>query len=82
MDDAEIDLAGHAVCLCGREVHLTSKEFDLPVYLARRAGKIVHHRELLSAIWAPIIPNNPNTCECSQNSFAGNWKQRVPGTTS
>lgn len=49
--DFEIDLAGHTVCVRGREVHLTPKEFDLLVYLARRAGKVVQHRELLSAVW-------------------------------
>ena len=49
--DFEIDLAGHTVGVRGREVHLTPKEFDLLVYLARRAGKVVQHRELLSAVW-------------------------------
>jgi two-component system KDP operon response regulator KdpE len=34
-----------------REVHLTPKEFDLLVYLARHPGKVVTHRTLLSAIW-------------------------------
>jgi two-component system KDP operon response regulator KdpE len=35
----------------GREVHLTPKEFDLLVYLARHAGKVITHRALLGAIW-------------------------------
>jgi two-component system KDP operon response regulator KdpE len=35
----------------GREVRLTPKEFDLLVYLARRPGKVIHHRALLGAIW-------------------------------
>jgi two-component system KDP operon response regulator KdpE len=34
-----------------RAVHLTPKEFDLLVYLARRAGKVVTHRALLGAVW-------------------------------
>ena len=33
------------------DVHLTPKEFDLLVYLARHPGKVVTHRTLLSAIW-------------------------------
>jgi two-component system, OmpR family, KDP operon response regulator KdpE len=49
--DFRIDLAAHKVAVCGREVHLTPKEFDLLVYLARRPGKVVTHRTLLSAIW-------------------------------
>ncbi len=49
--DFAIDLSGHTVQVRGREVHLTPKEFDLLVYLAQRAGKVVQHRELLSAVW-------------------------------
>lgn len=49
--DFRIDLAAHKVTVRKREVHLTPKEFDLLVYLARRPGKVVTHRALLAAIW-------------------------------
>src|SRR5262250_498319 len=49
--DFVIDLAAHKVSLRRKEVHLTPKEFDLLVYLARHAGKVVTHRALLGAIW-------------------------------
>jgi len=49
--DFRIDLQAHKVVVRRREVHLTPKEFDLLVYLARHAGKVVTHRALLSAIW-------------------------------
>lgn len=49
--DFEIDLAAHRVTVRRREVHLTPKEFDLLLYLARHPGKVVTHRTLLSAIW-------------------------------
>jgi two-component system, OmpR family, KDP operon response regulator KdpE len=49
--DFRIDLAAHKVTVRGGEVHLTPKEFDLLVYLARHPGKVVTHRALLSAIW-------------------------------
>jgi len=49
--DFRIDLAAHKVTARRREVHLTPKEFDLLVYLARHPGKVVTHRALLSAIW-------------------------------
>jgi two-component system, OmpR family, KDP operon response regulator KdpE len=49
--DFVIDLAAHKVIVRSREVHLTPKEFDLLVYLARHAGKVVTHRALLGAIW-------------------------------
>ena len=43
--DFRIDLAAHKVTVRGREVHLTPKEFDLLVYLARHPGKVVTHRD-------------------------------------
>jgi two-component system KDP operon response regulator KdpE len=49
--DFHIDLAAHRVTVRRREIHLTPKEFDLLVYLARHAGKVVTHRALLGAIW-------------------------------
>ena len=49
--DFRIDLAAHKVVVRSREVHLTPKEFDLLVYLARHAGRVVTHRALLGAIW-------------------------------
>jgi len=49
--DFRIDFAAHRVTVGRREVHLTPKEFELLVYLARHAGKVVTHRALLGAIW-------------------------------
>ncbi len=49
--DFEIDLEAHRVNVRKKEVHLTPKEFELLVYLARHRGKVVTHRALLSAIW-------------------------------
>ena len=49
--DFVIDLAAHKVTVRRNEVHLTPKEFELLVYLARHAGKVVTHRSLLGAIW-------------------------------
>jgi two-component system, OmpR family, KDP operon response regulator KdpE len=49
--DFHIDIEGRSVQVRGRNVHLTPKEFDLLVYLAKHPGKVVTHRALLSAIW-------------------------------
>jgi len=49
--DFHIDMAAHKIMLRNREVHLTPKEFDLLVYMARHPGKVLTHRALLSAIW-------------------------------
>jgi two-component system, OmpR family, KDP operon response regulator KdpE len=34
-----------------REVHLTPKEFDLLLYMARHPNKVLTHRVLLNAVW-------------------------------
>jgi two-component system KDP operon response regulator KdpE len=49
--DFRIDPDARTVHVQNRLVHLTPKEFDLLVYLARHAGKVVTHRALLGAVW-------------------------------
>ena len=49
--DFRIDIPARSVRVKDREVHLTPKEFDLLVYLARRPGKVLTHRTLLAAVW-------------------------------
>jgi two-component system KDP operon response regulator KdpE len=51
--DLRIDLARHEVALASEQVRLTRKEFDLLALLARNAGRIVTHRQLLADIWGP-----------------------------
>jgi two-component system KDP operon response regulator KdpE len=57
--DFQIDLETRTVRVCGREVHLTPKEFDLLVYLARHAGKVITHRTLLAAVWGENSMEQP-----------------------
>ena len=57
--DFRIDIPGRTVLVEAREVHLTPKEFDLLVYLARHAGKVLTHRTLLSAVWGPNSVEQP-----------------------
>ncbi|MBZ5657510.1 MAG: response regulator transcription factor [Acidobacteriia bacterium] len=49
--DFKIDPEARTVLVRDRAVRLTPKEFDLLVYLARHAGKVVTHRALLGAVW-------------------------------
>ena len=49
--DFRINLSTRRVEVRDRAVHLTPKEFDLLVYLARRPGCVIEHRRLLEAIW-------------------------------
>ena len=43
MGPLEIDLSGRAVKLHGKEVGLTSKEFELLCFMARNSGKVMHY---------------------------------------
>ena len=49
--DFRIDPGARSVFVKDRAVHLTPKEFDLLVYLARHPGKVMTHRALLGAVW-------------------------------
>jgi len=57
--DFSIDVPARIIKVKDREVHLTPKEFDLLVYLARHAGKVVTHRALLSAVWGENSVQQP-----------------------
>src|SRR5262249_52238975 len=48
-----IDIAAHRVELDGREIRLTPREFGLLALLVKNAGKVVTHRQLLTAVWGP-----------------------------
>ncbi len=48
-----IDTAAHTVTFDGAPVRLTPKEFELIVLLARHAGKVLTHRQILTAVWGP-----------------------------
>jgi two-component system, OmpR family, KDP operon response regulator KdpE len=51
--DFHVDIHGRRVQVRNREVHLTPKEFDVLVYLARHPEKVITHRALLAAVWGP-----------------------------
>jgi DNA-binding response OmpR family regulator len=48
-----VNLATRTVTLDGLEAKLTRKEFDVLALLARNAGRLVSHRQLLGTIWGP-----------------------------
>lgn len=48
-----IDVPGHEVRLKGEPVRLSPKEFDLLLVLARAAGRVCTHRQLLEQVWGP-----------------------------
>jgi two-component system KDP operon response regulator KdpE len=51
--DLVIDIAAHAVTRSGKAIKLTPKEFELLAILVRNAGRVVTHRQILTAVWGP-----------------------------
>jgi two-component system, OmpR family, KDP operon response regulator KdpE len=49
----EVDSVRHQVRRAGEEVKLTPKEFELLSFLARHAGKVLTHKQILTAVWGP-----------------------------
>src|SRR5260370_14456535 len=71
--DFSIELDARSVRVTGREVHLTPKEFDLLVFLARRPGKVVTQRTLLAAIWGPNSTEQPQYLRV----FVGQLRKKI-----
>ncbi len=53
VSDLEVDSVRHRVTRGGAELKLTPKEFELLSFLARHAGRVVTHRQILTAVWGP-----------------------------
>ncbi len=49
--DLVIDLDRRLVTRAGEQVRLTPKEYDVLAQLARAAGKVLTHKDLLTAVW-------------------------------
>ena len=49
----EIDAVRHRVTRAGAEIKLTPKEFELLSFLARHAGRVLTHKQILTAVWGP-----------------------------
>jgi two-component system KDP operon response regulator KdpE len=48
-----LDLDKREVLVDGKEVHLTPIEYKLLVLLAKNAGKVLTHRQILKEVWGP-----------------------------
>lgn len=71
--DFRIDVEAHSVRVKDREVHLTPKEFDLLIFLARHAGKVVTHRNLLAAVWGENSVQQPEYLRV----FVGHLRKKI-----
>ena len=53
LGDIEIDFEARRINADGKQIWLTTKEFDLLFYLAAHVNKTITHRELLQEVWGP-----------------------------
>jgi two-component system KDP operon response regulator KdpE len=59
LGDFRIDVVRHQVMVRGVEVHMTPKEFDLMLYFARNADRVLTHKTLLRAVWGAAGVDQP-----------------------
>jgi len=72
-----IDAAAHSIMVSGKPMHLTPKEFELLLHLARHAGKVITHRALLTAVWGAQSAHQPEYLRV----FVGQLRKKLEGET-
>jgi two-component system KDP operon response regulator KdpE len=75
--DFVIDSSNHSVTLQGKPIHLTPKEFDLLLHLARNAGKVMTHRALLTTVWGAQSAHQPEYLRV----FVGQVRKKLEAET-
>jgi two-component system KDP operon response regulator KdpE len=75
--DFAIDAEAHSISVLGRQIHLTPKEFDLLLHLARHAGKVMTHRVLLTAVWGSQSAHQPEYLRV----FVGQLRKKLEAET-
>ena len=60
-----LDLVAHRAFVgtdadAASEVRLTPTEWSIVAYLARNAGRLITHRQLVTAVWGPTFTPDPN----------------------
>jgi len=73
--DFQIDIDGHTLSVCGIPVHLTPKEFELIVFFARNAGKVLTHPALLGGVWGANAVQQPEYLRV----FVGQLRKKLSG---
>ena len=72
----EIDPPARRATLDGASLDLSPKEFDLLLYLARRAGEVVTKREMLAEVWREPYGGSERTVDVHLS-----WLRRKMGET-
>ncbi len=61
--DITIDTDNRRLLICGREINVTSKEFDMLLLLVTNPGKVYSRDDLLLAIWGADYPGDARTVD-------------------
>ena len=75
--DFVIDSSAHSILVLSKPIHLTPKEFDLLLHLARNAGKVITHRALLTAVWGAQSAHQPEYLRV----FIGQLRKKLEAQT-
>ncbi len=75
--DFVMDANAHSITLQGKPIHLTPKEFDLLLHLARHAGRVITHRALLTAVWGAQSAHQPEYLRV----FVGQLRKKLEAET-
>jgi two-component system KDP operon response regulator KdpE len=75
--DFVVDVQAHTITVQGKPVHLTPKEFDLLLHLARNSGKVMTHRALLTAVWGAQSAHQPEYLRV----FVGQLRKKLESET-
>jgi two-component system KDP operon response regulator KdpE len=75
--DFVVDQNAHTITVQGKPIHLTPKEFDLLLHLARHAGKVITHRALLTAVWGAQSAHQPEYLRV----FVGQLRKKLDAET-
>lgn len=73
--DLVVDLSAHSATRAGVVLKLTPKEFDLLSILVRNAGRVVPHRQILTAVWGPAHTEDLQYLRV----FVGQLRQKLRG---
>jgi len=57
----KIDFEARQVFVNGQEIRLTPLEYKVLAFLARHAGKVITHKQLLAEVWGPAYEDSTHT---------------------
>jgi two-component system OmpR family response regulator len=75
--DLRVDLRARRVWRAGVDVPLTTREFDLLVFLVRRAGQVVTKPDILAGVWDDDFEGDHNVVEV----YVGRLRRKLDGAS-